>query len=145
MSVSASLLSACCPRIGAPPLRFKGWCLARHQRAATTDMDLFLELWQRQRGGFTAAFSQWQDDRWQRNALTTDTLEGAIDAVEARCAGLRDVCVRACAPRLDDVHDLAVTTQTITDFLNLVGHALDDWDALSRAAVPAAPLGAQSG
>jgi hypothetical protein len=133
MHASSIIESACCPRLGAPPLRFKGWCLARHARVLPDGEDLFIELWKRQRGGFTAAFSQWHDGQWRCDALTAGTLDDVITGVEMECAPLLGTYCNVDPTVPEQFLQAALATQNIADFLRLVGHALDDWDALKHA------------
>ena len=145
MDVSSPIVFACCPRVGAPPLRFKGWSVARHQSLERRGRpDLYIELWKRQRGGYTAAYSRWIDGQWHPDALTAETLDLLILTLEEHCALLQDALFAAEVSWAQDFRHLALTRQQFVEFQHLVGHALYDWDELQATSAQAIPALAQS-
>lgn len=126
-----------CARVDGPPLRFRGRLLVRHARTLRSGAELFAELWLRNAGGYTLAFSAWHRGGWQANALKVRSLAEAVSALEDICAAQRD----ATPPDLFDPGDMADQlrrcaryAEEAEAFQHLMGRALADWTALPNAA-----------
>lgn len=120
-----------CLRVGRPPYRFSGHRLAHDQVALDDGVLLFIELWQRRRGGYTLAFSRWTGEGWSPDACNVTTIEAAMDAVENICAtqtpsgpGLSS---EQDSPLIDQISKVALLQNQIERFRHLAGRTLDVW------------------
>lgn len=124
-----------CLRVGSPPYRFTGRCLASNRVALCgTDVSLFIDLWERRRGGYTIAFSRWIGDAWCPDACNVPTLEAAMDLMEEICT-TQDVSCHASVGDaslnlVDQIAQTAVLYDQLTLFQQLAGRALDGWTDL---------------
>ncbi|MDG4648433.1 hypothetical protein P6F26_08245 [Roseibacterium sp. SDUM158017] len=80
-----------CQRVGAPPLRFLGMRLDHVEAPTPAGTRLFLTLWARrtrEKRDFVVALSE-PDAMWKPTSLIVRDIEGALAAVEDRCARMR--------------------------------------------------------
>ena len=120
------------PRVSKPPLRFRGRCLSRDQVMIGPNDELFICLWQKQKGGWVVAHSTPADSGSGVDAVGVDTCHAAMAYLEERCAQLPPVSM----PELVSGHSAADLISKIArqcnfhqQFLVLAGHAMARWDA----------------
>jgi hypothetical protein len=132
-----------CARIGTPPLRFQGHCLAETSRRAPDGDLMFIALWQRLRGGFTLSFSAWTELGWRDDAMTVPSLEAAFDAAEAICAAQADALDTACEGAdtlVEQIARLAAHRDVLDMYRDMIGEALDVWADLLPSATALATV-----
>jgi len=117
------------PRLGGPPLRFKGRCLITH-----ADGSLFVTLWARRKGDLVLAYSYLSEGLIWPDAVVLEDLSDATDYLE-------EVCAILTAPVEQPV--TALTLGALVSrfdhtqrFAHLVGQALADWEAQRDAIAP---------
>lgn len=127
-----------CARVDGPPLRFKGRLLVRHARMLRHGSELFAELWQRNAGGCTLAFSAWHRGAWQADAVKVRTLDEAVSTLESVCAAQRAATppdlVALGGDMADQLRRCARYAEEAEAFQHLMGRVLADWTALPNAA-----------
>jgi hypothetical protein len=126
-----------CLRVGSPPYRFSGRRLAHDRVAPGGDVVLFIDLWQRRKGGYTIAFSRWTGAAWCPDACNAPTLEVAMDVLETICA-TQDPSRSAPrtaldSPLIDQIAQAALVHDQFNRFQQLAGRALDAWTDLENA------------
>jgi hypothetical protein len=117
-------------RIGAPPYRFNGQCLARTECRLADGQTVFVALWQRQKGGYTVAFSARTADGWRDDARQAADVGAAMALMETVCAELQIPPTRPVSDLgalSDQVLRLVRDSQDIDAYRKMVGHALDRW------------------
>lgn len=121
-----------CLRVGAPPYRFSGYWLASHKAmSGPASVPLFIDLWQRRRGGFTIAFSRWTGEAWCPDACNAASLEAAMDLLEEICATQGEIFHAQAGPAFCDlagrIAEAAIFHEQLSTFRHLAGRAMDDW------------------
>lgn len=128
-----------CLRVGSPPYRFSGQSLARNEVALEDDSTLlFIEIWQRRKGGYTLAFSRWTGESWSPDASNAPTLAEAMDTLEHICATQNVSAVVPSAdtapPLISQIAKAVMVQNQMNMFQQLAGHALDRWTDLESSA-----------
>jgi hypothetical protein len=122
-------------RVGSPPYRFIGQCLAHDSFLVTHEVVLYIELWQRQKAAeYVVAFTRWTGKAWCPDACKAKTITAAMEAIEQLCATqtVSYNTISDCLTHnpIEQIEKAAVLHEQLNRFQHLAGRALDGWTDL---------------
>ena len=124
------------PRLGKPPLRFRGRCLSRAcLRLAETD-EVMISLWQKQKNGFVVCHSV-ANGQGAVEAVAVASLQAAMDHLENTCAemhGPQPMDLPGDLSVAGMVAEIARRGSFHQRFRILAGHVLAQWDGWTTSA-----------